>query len=527
MTLAILYSSKGKATQEISETLIYYANKHKGCKAQEIRITSEKDIEGALKLIKTCNAVAIGSPTYDNGKPMQQIVDLFKSMDKNHITLKGKNVMLYGAYTWGFCESVDYLLKECIRLQAKVYKEEHIDGKPGLRLNTSEILDDSIPAKYVDSFLKSCGIENLSTQQNAYSNPPPVIKEDTNQKIQSYRTRIKSEDLNNRVFENCRFIRTDFSGKQQIENTVFRNCIFWYSSFDGSSISDTVFENCDMSDCSFRHTSLIRTTLTKCDLTESKLYMCDLLMADFESVKMEDVSFLENLSSDQQKRCKGKHKMHCKEKMIEKHEIERNYSGAVKTQKKLYLNAKQLNESDLAEVFYFRMMENTRKLCFRQSIFYRIWHYFILTISKVLKCCHLTRLANSTHELSIRSETQVSQNNHSDKTIKYFLLLLLKIVTGNKNSIARLAGFATSVIFISSIVLFILSFDSSIKYTPIVFLRSYVHSLRVALFFVFNLSSEKAPQSGSLANLVYYADSVLRVVIGAFFGYILIEKLDK
>lgn len=516
MKITIVFASKGKAVKEIADSLAYYAKAY-GQDVTLLQLTDIDSISIAENAVLSSEAIAFGSPTYDNGKPLPEISWLFDHLINENVGLHEKKIMLFGAYGWGNCESVDYMLSACQSLHATIFEKHTIVGKIGLRLHTKEILIDDTIEKYLQSFLEFCGNSGTVAHLDIEKYPRSSFQI-SNSNLETYRVKLQSGSFDGVSFDHCVFRRFDFS-QQTIKGASFRNCVFWYSKFDNSSLCDIEFENCDLSNCSFQKTSFIRTELSSCDLSESRLFDCDFLFADIRSVNFHDCSF-DNTSEKQLKT------RQIAKRMIEKQEKARNYYAASIILKKLYLNAKQMNDDELAELFYYRLMENQRKFYFHQSIIYNAFLKIILFLYKVTARVHFKKLSGLLYNRYTCLGTQTMPRPVLGGTMKFFLLVLLKLVTGNRNSIARLASFACSVIVISGAILFLLSINAKTATVQDV-IKAAVNSLRRSLFYIFGIGSETAPTGGTLTLAVYYVDSIIGIIVSAFFGYILIEKLDK
>lgn len=507
--LAIIYASKGKSTEEIANSLAFYAQAY-GLNVDSINLykASYIDLNNATNYIANADILALGSPTYDNGKPLPEMETIFNLIGND---FKAKKAMVFGAYGWGKCESVDFLINECNKKNFDVFDKKILDNLIGLRLHTSEIQNDHIICEYFRSFI-SAKKENVNYNFTNYS-----IPETNDGRIQSlhiYRRSINAATLNGKEFNNCNFIRVDFSN-QIFSNVHFNNCTFWYSKFDNATFNNICFDSCDITNCSIKSVSYERTSLINCDLSESNLYNCDFLDAKFDNVCMKDATF--DCASN--KPIKPEH-------VIEKHELSHNYCAAAQIQSQLYNNAKNTDNYELAQLFYYRKMENLRKLYFKQSIIYVIFLKLISIICKFTSSRDEKESSSFFQNVLRNNSTQEVSVHPIKNSLKHFLLVIIKLLTGNTISIIRLLCFTIIAIFISSIVLFMGSYSTDLK--NIVSCSSIaINCFRQSLFYTFGLGQVEPISSSIITTIMCYFDGLLSITIEAVFAYILVEKLAR
>ena len=509
-TLAIIYASKGKSTNEIADSILYFANSLSfDSNSLNIYNCSDKTYKQALELIKKSDYLAFGSPTYDNGKPLPDMCKLFNDLTKDNVS--GKKTMLFGAYEWGRCESVDYLLSRCEEKSLDVFENGTIEGLIGLRLNTVQIKDDDKIFKYLTAFLSK------KTDFPIYDDL--YLSCSTDNKISSlatYRKKINAEKIENIEFNNCKFIRADFSG-QFFSNVVFRNCIFWYSKFDNSTLNTISFDSCDLTDCSFRSVSFERTIISSSDMSESDFYDSDLLDLKLYDVTMKKVTF------DRFSTLKFS-----PEYLIDKHEKNKNYYAAGQIQSKLYLNSKKTDNYELAQMFYYRKMENLRRLSFKQSLFYKAYLLIISMRLGLLKLLKIQKASKELESLYSSKSTQQIQGGSIRNTVQYILLVVLKLLTGYSTSVIRLLGMTSLFVFVSAVLL-AFSLKGSDLFQNYNLLEKLCQCLNYALYGMFGIGfgMDQSCMVGILSKIIYYFDGFWGITIEAVFAYILIEKMNR
>ena len=517
MNIAVIYASKGKSTQEIANTIIFFS-RFNNLEAESVVLHDAAEFPSAAQSIAKADVVAFGSPTYDNGQPMREMISFFRYLTEAGVELSGKGILVFGAYGWGICESVDYLIQKSQELGGVVFPKEHLPGYVGLRLHTREILFDDVIVSYLKDFLEFQRVSTTFCMQSATDNFQLKSGQKLYQGIKVYRKKTtKASDFDGAVLENCQFLRVDFSGIF-LERTIFRNCTFWYSTFDHSSLNNVVFECCDITNCSFRNVSFQKSSLIESDLSESHLSESDLLYINLDRVRMDNIVFNEAAQS------KPTSRKVCS--MIEKHERNQNYFAAAKIHKQLYINAKSVNNHELSELFYIRMMENQRKLYFRQSIFYRIYLFIIDMLHSLFHRLRFPKLSNVIRQTRLRLKTQTVKNISIENTSKYIMLLVFKIITGNRNSITRLIKFCFITIAVSTILLFFVEFRPNV-FTIGAIWQAILECLNRSLHYLFGIGMDLGPPSMPLSIAVYYLNGGLGIIISAIFSYILIEKLTR
>ncbi len=103
----------------------------------------------------------------------------------------------------------------------------------------------------------------------------------------------KDKKLNSIYFDNCSFIRCDFS------RANFNNCKFTECTFINCDLSLSTLTNCTFNDVSFDNSKLLGISWSKCkDNFDVKFYSCNISQNSFHLLDLRQMKFINSLIKD-------------------------------------------------------------------------------------------------------------------------------------------------------------------------------------------------------------------------------------